>query len=116
MDLGWTNATAAVTGGSSGMGRAAAECIAADGARVAVLARAADQLADTVKALRERGSPDAVAISLDVTDASAVERRFAELGQRWGSLNALVNTVGPGDTGTIDTLSEEGWSAASSSD
>src|SRR5258706_8373953 len=110
MDLGWTNATAAVTGGSSGMGRAAAECIAADGARVAVFARGAAQLEETVAALRERGSPDAVGISLDVTDARAVESVFAELGERWGSLNALVNTVGPGDTGTIDTLSEEGWS------
>lgn len=109
MELGWKNATAAVTGGSSGMGRAAAECIAADGARVAVLARGAAQLDETVKALRELGSPDAVGISLDVTDARAVEAAFAELGDRWGSLNALVNTVGPGDTGTIDTLSEEGW-------
>lgn len=109
MDLGWRNATAAVTGGSSGMGRAAAECMAADGARVAVLARRREELDEAVAALRERGSPDAIGVSVDVTDARAVEAAFAEIGARFGSLNALVNTVGPGDTGTIDTLSEEGW-------
>jgi len=109
MDLGWRGAAAAVTGGSSGMGRATAECMADDGARVAVLARRADLLDETVAALRDRGSPDAVGLAVDVTDARAVEAAFAELGAKWGELNALVNTVGPADTGTIDTLSDEGW-------
>ncbi len=40
MDLGFADATAVVTGGSKGMGRAVAEVLAADGARVAVMARA----------------------------------------------------------------------------
>jgi 3-oxoacyl-[acyl-carrier protein] reductase len=109
MDLGWSGATAALTGGSSGMGRAAAECMAEDGARIAVLARRQDQLDETVAVLRERGSPEAIGISVDVSDAREVESAFAEIGARFGSLNALVNTVGPGDTGTIDTLSDEGW-------
>src|SRR6266850_2568714 len=109
MELGWKGAAAALTGGSSGMGRAAAECMADDGARVAVLARRKDQLEETVAALRERGSPDAIGLAVDATDGSAVEAAFAEIGARWGSLNALVNPVGPADTGTIDTLPDEGW-------
>jgi NAD(P)-dependent dehydrogenase (short-subunit alcohol dehydrogenase family) len=39
MDLGLSDATAVVSGGSKGMGRAVAECLAREGARVAVLAR-----------------------------------------------------------------------------
>jgi len=109
MDLGWRDATAVVTGGSSGMGRAAAECMADDGARVAILARRAELLEETVTALRRRGSPDAVGLAVDVSDPHAIDAAFAELGARWGSLNALVNTVGPGDTGTIDTLSDDAW-------
>ena len=109
MDLGLRDATAVVTGGSSGMGRAAAECLAADGAKVAVFARRKDLLDETVAALRERGSPDPVGLAVDVTDAAAVEAVFAEVGARWGALNALVTTVGPSDTGTIDTLSDDAW-------
>ena len=46
---------------------------------------------------------------MDVTDAAAIDAAFAEVGARWGALNILVNTVGPGDTGTIDTLSDAAW-------
>jgi NAD(P)-dependent dehydrogenase (short-subunit alcohol dehydrogenase family) len=109
MDLGLRDATAVVTGGSSGMGRAAAECLADDGARVAVFARRKAELDEAVAALRRHGSPDPLGLPVDVTDAAAIEAAFAELGARWGALNILVNTVGPGDTGTIDTLSDEAW-------
>src|SRR4029453_11584768 len=109
MDLGLRDATAVVTGGTSGMGRAAAECLADDGARVPVFARRKTELDETVAALRKRGSPDPVGLSVDVTDGATIEAAFAELGAKWGALNVLVNTVGPGDTGTIDTLDDEGW-------
>ena len=109
MDLGLRDATAVVTGGSSGMGRAAAECMADDGARVAVFARRKAELDETVAALRERGSPDPLGLSVDVTDAAAIEAAFAEVGARYGALNILVNTVGPGDTGTIDALDDAAW-------
>ena len=67
MDLGFADATAVVTGGSKGMGRAVAEVLAADGARVAVMARGRDALDETVATLRSLGSPDAVSYThLDV--------------------------------------------------
>jgi 3-oxoacyl-[acyl-carrier protein] reductase len=109
MDLGLAGATAVVTGGSSGMGRAAAECLAEDGARIAVVARRRGELDETVEALRKLGSPDGLGLSVDVADAAAVESAFAEIGARWGALNILINTVGPADTGTIDTLADSAW-------
>ena len=60
MDLGLAGATAVVQGGTQGMGRAAAECFAADGAKVAVLARTQADLDATVARLLELGAPDAV--------------------------------------------------------
>jgi 3-oxoacyl-[acyl-carrier protein] reductase len=75
VDLGLAGAAVVVSGGSKGMGRAAAESIAAEGARVAVLARQPDALADTVAALRERGSPDAIGIRADLTQTDEVEAR-----------------------------------------
>lgn len=108
MDLGLADATVAVTGGTKGMGRAAAECFAADGARVAVLARGAAALEETAAALGSLGSPDVVPLAVDVGDRAGVERAFAELGGRWGHLNALVNTVGPG-AGRLEELTDEQW-------
>lgn len=108
MELGLAGAAVAVTGGSKGMGRAAAECFAADGARVAVLARGRGALDDTVTALKDLGSPDAFGIPVDVGSRRDVEAAFAEIGTRWGHLNALVNTVGPG-AGTLEDLTDEQW-------
>ena len=108
MDLGLSGATVAVTGATKGIGRAVAEAFAADGARVAVLARGRESLDQTVDALRAAGSPDAVGIATDVTKTASVDAAFAEVRQRWGSLNALVNTVGPGG-GTLEQLSDEQW-------
>ncbi len=112
MELGLAGATAVVTGGTQGMGRSTAEHLARDGARVAVLARSPAGLKETEEALRALGSPDAVGLAVDVTDAAAIDAAFATLGERWDALNILVNTVGPGATGTIDQLSEEGWTAS----
>ena len=58
MDLGLDGATAVVTGGSKGMGRAIAERLASEGAEVAVMARGREALDDTVAALHTRAAPD----------------------------------------------------------
>jgi 3-oxoacyl-[acyl-carrier protein] reductase len=110
MDLGFANATAVVQGGTQGMGRAAAECFAADGARVAVLARTQRDLDATADALRQLGSPDAVALRADVTDASQVEDAFRVVGDRWGELNILVNATGPASAGGgFEELDDDDW-------
>jgi 3-oxoacyl-[acyl-carrier protein] reductase len=111
VDLGIADATAVVAGGSKGMGRAVAEILAADGARVAVMARGRDALDETAAALRAAGSPEAIGIGVDVTDAASIEAGFREVAERWGVLNILVNTVGPG-AGGFEQLDDSGWDAA----
>jgi NAD(P)-dependent dehydrogenase (short-subunit alcohol dehydrogenase family) len=111
MDLGLSGAHAVVAGGSKGMGRAVAEILAADGANVAVTARGREALDDTVSALKAAGSADAVGISVDMADPGSILDAYAELGDRWGSLNVLVHTVGPRD-GTFEQLDDEGWAQA----
>jgi 3-oxoacyl-[acyl-carrier protein] reductase len=112
VDLGFADATAVVTGGSKGMGRAVAEILAADGARVAVMARGRDALDDTVAALWSLGSPDAVGISVDMTDPTSIAAGFREVGERWGgSLNVLVHTIGPG-AGRFEQLDDTDWDEA----
>jgi 3-oxoacyl-[acyl-carrier protein] reductase len=108
MNLGFEGASAAVTGGSKGMGRAIALCLAGEGARVAVLARRQSELDETVEALRAAGAPAAVGLAADVTDGAAVSEAFGALGSEWGALNVLVNTVGPG-AGKFEDLGDDDW-------
>jgi NAD(P)-dependent dehydrogenase (short-subunit alcohol dehydrogenase family) len=111
MDLGFSGSTAVVTGGSKGMGRAIAETLAAEGAAVAVVARGREALDATVVSLRDAGAPDAVGISVDMADAESIAAGFAEIAERWGSLNCLVHTIGPGD-GYFEQLTDAEWDAA----
>ena len=67
-----------MTGGSKGMGLAIAETLAAEGARVAVMARGQEALDAAVEALRAAGAPDAVGISVDMTDADSIAAGFAD--------------------------------------
>lgn len=113
MDLGLKDATAVVVGGGRGMGFATARCLAEDGARVALVGRTTVVLDDAASALAELGSPDAVALAADITDADDVQRAFDEIGRRWnGELNILVNAVGPDAVGTFEDLTDEQWRVA----
>ncbi len=109
MDLGLADAKAVVQGGTQGMGRAAAECFAADGARVAVLARTKADLDATVEHLVELGSPEAFPLQADITDRDQVDAAFREVEQRWGELNILVNAAGPTGIGAFEELSDDDW-------
>ncbi len=112
MDLGIADATAVVTGGSKGMGRAVAGILAGDGARVAVMAQGQEALDSAVTALTALGSPDAVGLSVDMTDAASIDAGFRQVQDRWGaSLNILVHTIGPG-AARFEDLDDSGWDAA----
>jgi NAD(P)-dependent dehydrogenase (short-subunit alcohol dehydrogenase family) len=100
MDLGLSGAKVVIAGGTKGMGLAAAECFAADGADVAVLARRQGPLDDALASLRALGSSDPLAITTDLSDAASIEAAFATIGRRWGGVvNTLVSAVGPSGGG-----------------
>src|SRR6201998_114766 len=111
MDLGLAGSTAVVTGGSKGMGLAIAQTLATEGASVAVMARGRPALDPAVESLRKAGAPDAVGISVDMTDAASIASGFSEVSDRWGRLNSLVHTIGPGD-GYFEQMDDAEWDAA----
>jgi len=111
VDLGLAGANVVISGGTKGMGLAAAECFADDGANVAVLARGQEGLDAARATLTERGSPDPLAIRTDLADAASIDAAFSEIGERWGGVvNTLVNVAGPsGGQGTIEQVTDDDW-------
>jgi NAD(P)-dependent dehydrogenase (short-subunit alcohol dehydrogenase family) len=113
MDLGLADARVLVVGGSRGMGRAAAETFAREGARVAVLARASEALDDTVATTRSLGSPESLSLSADLTIPSEVDSAIDRLDEQWDAIEVLVNAAGPVDVGIgpFDGLNDDEWRA-----
>ncbi len=111
MDLGLDGAHAVVAGGSKGMGLAIATALAAEGASVAVMARGAAAIDEAVQALKAAGAPQALGISVDMTDDASVSAAFTEVASQWDQLNVLVHTVGPG-VGAFEDLDDDAWQEA----
>jgi len=86
---------AIITGGGRGLGRGMAECLAAAGAKVAVIARSEDQLKQTVAAIETRGG-HALAFVASVTDRQAVDHIVREVERQLGPVDILVNNAGIG--------------------
>ncbi len=85
--------TALVTGSGRGIGRAIAAALAAAGATVVLVARDADQLAETVAAIEADGGT-AIAAPCDLRDAADVQRAFAAVLERVPGIDILVNNAG----------------------
>jgi 3-oxoacyl-[acyl-carrier protein] reductase len=113
VDLGLADARVLVAGGSRGMGRAAAETFAREGARVAVLAHASEALNDTVATLSSLGSPESVPLVADLTSLNEVDAAIDRLGERWEALEVLVNAAGPVHVGIgpFERIDDGEWQA-----
>ena len=98
MDLGLSGSRALITGGSRGIGFAAADALAAEGVAVGLVARDAGGLAAAAGRLEARGTPVATAVA-DVLDVDALNRAVGEIASALGGLDLLVANAG----GTVGT-------------
>lgn len=103
-----TGEVALVTGASSGLGARFAQVLAANGARVALVARRKDRL----DALCERIASDggtAIAVEADVLDRAAMLRTFDRTQAAFGTATILVNNAGAAQGVRALDMTEEEW-------
>ena len=102
MDLGIADKVALVTASSKGLGRASAEALAAEGAKVVICARGVDALEEAEKAIRAAGG-DVLAVPADVTEAAVPRALVARTVEHFGSIDILVpNAGGPPPGAALD--------------
>jgi NAD(P)-dependent dehydrogenase (short-subunit alcohol dehydrogenase family) len=99
---------ALITGGGSGIGRATAVRLAAEGAAVAVVDIRPER-AEKVRKEIEAAGGRAIAVAADVTKATEAERMVVEVMEAFGRLDVLLTAAGIGGGGTVESISEEEW-------
>jgi NAD(P)-dependent dehydrogenase (short-subunit alcohol dehydrogenase family) len=104
MDLGLDGKRCLVTGASRGIGRATAELLAQEGARLLLVARDRDGLA-------EAAPSGAELLAADITDPDAGERAVGACVERLGGIDVLVNCAGASWLRALEELTDEDWEA-----
>ncbi len=107
MDLGLKDKVAWVLGASSGLGRATARALAAEGASVAISARRKDLLEKEAGELAELSGTDAFAAPLDVSDHDSIPGVADSIRERLGPVDILIANAGGPPPGTFGSLSDE---------
>ena len=111
MDLGLNGKVAVVTGGSRGLGFAAAQALAAEGAHVVICARGAEQLQRSVEQLRSGSGASArvEGVVADVSTEDGVEKVIDAAVGSFGRLDVLVNNVGSAKGADIESTTDAEW-------
>lgn len=99
---------AVITGAGRGIGRAEAERLAQDGAKIAVLDLSAEACEETVDAVKKAGS-EAIAVACDVSSSQQVTAAFKEVFDRLGQVDILVNNAGLLRDNLSFKMSEDDW-------
>ncbi|NQD80105.1 SDR family oxidoreductase [Pseudomonas sp. CrR14] len=100
---------ALVTGAGSGIGKAVAEALMADGFSLVLAGRRPEPLQALVEAARHRGQ-EAIAVPTDVRDPASVDTLFAKVEEVYGRLDVIFNNAGVNTPAvTLDELDVEQW-------
>ena len=102
------NKVALVTGASSGFGRHFAIVLAGAGAKVIVGARRKDRLQKLVDEIETSGG-EALAVAMDVTNASSVSAAFDRAEATYGPVTVLINNAGVAAPKTVHKTTEAEW-------
>ncbi|EPX84109.1 SDR family oxidoreductase [Salipiger mucosus] len=103
-----TDRVVAITGASSGIGRATAMTLAGHGASLALAARGAENLRSVAEEIKAAGGR-VVTLPTDVSDRASVQAFVDSACAAFGRIDALINNAGIGPISPLDALQVEDW-------
>jgi 3-oxoacyl-[acyl-carrier protein] reductase len=108
MDLQLKDRVFVVTGGARGLGRAAVDCLVAEGARVVVSGRSEESLAEAARTLGDAVVP----VVADNADRDTPSRLISAARERWGRLDGGLVSVGGPPKGPVTAIEDDQWTLA----
>ncbi len=109
MDMGLQDKVAIVTGGSEGIGKAAALSMAREGARVVIVARRSDVLNQAAQDIKTATEGVVLPISADVTDRESADRVVQTALDNYGRVDILVNNAGTSLAMPFENVTDDDW-------
>jgi 3-oxoacyl-[acyl-carrier protein] reductase len=107
MDLGLAGKVAWVNGASSGLGRASAMALAAEGANVAISSRSEDALKEAAAEIAAETGSHCIPVPLDVTDEGAIAETARRVEAELGPVDILFANAGGPPPGTFDDFDDD---------
>jgi len=112
MDLELRNKVAIVGGASKGLGRACAEALAEEGARLVMCSRTRADLEQAAQEIRGRTGADVFVLAGDLEQYDTIRKLIAAAIERFGRLDVLVNNAGGPPLAKAHNATEEQWATA----
>ena len=109
MDMGLKDKVAVITGGSDGIGKAAALSLSEEGAKVVICARRPDVLEEAAEEIRSATGGEVMAVPADVTKQEDVDALFDKVIQAFGRVDILVNNAGTSAAALFEDVDDETW-------
>jgi len=109
VDLGLTGKVALVGGSSKGLGRASALALAREGARVAICARTAADLAAAAAEIRSETGAEVLAVPADLSSGDGISSVVAATAEQFGGLDVLVTNSGGPAIGRFAEFTDDDW-------
>jgi 3-oxoacyl-[acyl-carrier protein] reductase len=112
MDLGLAGKVVLIGGGSRGLGYAVAEAVAAEGAKVSIMARDSSAIREAVSRLEASSGADVVGHAVDVSRPDELERWVSDTAERWGGVDACLSNAGGPPPGEFAAFDDDAWRRA----
>ncbi len=112
MDFGMQGKAALVCAASKGIGRACAEALSAEGARVAICARDEKTLSDTAAEISTKTGNEVIPVQADVARMGDIDALFSRIAKAFGTLHILVTNAGGPPASGFAGASDEDWEKA----
>ena len=109
MEFGLKGKVVAITGGSEGIGRAAAMRLGAEGAKLAICARRADVMEGAAEAIRKETGAEVMTMVADASKPEDMPRFIEETVKRYGRIDAVVNNAGGTGQSPFDAVDDKAW-------